>query len=201
MRPAEPREPEAAAKPASRRGLTLASIESDALTKLAAKHWRGDVAGAWDEKVVEKIYADELGGGSRAPTLQRVQLLEISQYLEKYLWPHFDAEKASATHVMSVVMMVNEKFREGVSAWTPFRDAPEKFAGFFQRVMRVKSEKKLSLPEKTAHLVFLVHAFQSLERASSACTSRSAIRLVRPGLFGSTRFPARGLTPYVAISL
>ena len=177
LRPAEPREPEAAAKPASRRGLTLASIESDALTKLAAKHWRGDVAGAWDEKVVEKIYADELGGGSRAPTLQRVQLLEISQYLEKYLWPHFDAEKASATHVMSVVMMVNEKFREGVSAWTPFRDAPEKFAGFFQRVMRVKSEKKLSLPEKTAHLVFLVHAFQSLEEEMVRAASLPLVSL------------------------
>ena len=160
---AGPREPEAAAKPARRGGLTLASIESDSLTKLAAKHWRGDVAGAWDEKVVEKIYVDELGGGSRAPNLQRVQLLEISQYLEKYLWPHFDAEKASATHVMSVMIMVNEKFREGVAAWTPFRDAPEKFAGFFKRVMRVKSEKRLSLPEKTAHLVFLVRAFQSLE--------------------------------------
>ena len=160
---AGPREPEAAAKPARRGGLTLASIESDSLTKLAAKHWRVDVAGAWDEKVVEKIYVDELGGGSRAPNLQRVQLLEISQYLEKYLWPHFDAEKASATHVMSVMIMVNEKFREGVAAWTPFRDAPEKFAGFFKRVMRVKSEKRLSLPEKTAHLVFLVRAFQSLE--------------------------------------
>jgi intron-binding protein aquarius len=163
-KPAEtPSEPKAVAKPTNRGGLTLASIESDSLTKLAAKHWRGDVAGAWDEKVVEKIYADELGGGSRSPNLQRVQLLEISQYLEKYLWPHFDADKASATHVMSVVMMVNEKFREGVSAWTPFRDAPEKFAGFFKRVMRVKSEKLLSLPEKTAHLVFLVRAFSSLE--------------------------------------
>ena len=115
---AGPREPEAAAKPARRGGLTLASIESDSLTN-SPRRLRGDVAGAWDEKVVEKIYVDELGGGSRAPNLQRVQLLEISQYLEKYLWPHFDAEKASATHVMSVMMMVNEKFREGVAAWTP----------------------------------------------------------------------------------
>jgi hypothetical protein len=47
-------------------------------------------------------------------------LLEISQYLENYLWPHFDAATASFEHVMSMVMMINEKFREGVPGWTCF---------------------------------------------------------------------------------
>lgn len=27
--------------------------------------------------------------------LQRVMILEVSQYLENYLWPNFDAETAS----------------------------------------------------------------------------------------------------------
>jgi hypothetical protein len=31
-------------------------------------------------------YSTELGGGVKNPALQRVQLLEISQYLEQYLW-------------------------------------------------------------------------------------------------------------------
>jgi hypothetical protein len=47
-------------------------------------------------------------------------LLQVSQYLEGYLWPHFDAVTSSDAHVLSIAVMVNEKFREGVPAWTAF---------------------------------------------------------------------------------
>jgi hypothetical protein len=47
-------------------------------------------------------------------------LPQVSQYLEGYLWPHFDAATASDAHVLSIAVMVNEKFREGVPAWTAF---------------------------------------------------------------------------------
>ena len=43
-------------------------------------------------------------------------MLEFSQYLENYLWPNYSAEATDA-HVMSIVVMVNEKFRERVPAW------------------------------------------------------------------------------------
>ena len=49
-----------------------------------------------------------------------VTLLESSQYLEQYLWPLFDPEqepKANKLVLMSLVLMVNEKFRERVPAW------------------------------------------------------------------------------------
>ena len=47
---------------------------------------------AFDPKIVTDIYSQELGGGSQKPAkLKRIMLLEISQYLENYLWPHFDA--------------------------------------------------------------------------------------------------------------
>jgi hypothetical protein len=54
------------------------------------------------------------------------------QYLELYLWPHFKAEEASVTHVLSIMLMVNEKFRENMPGWTCFTDA-DKFAAFFKR--------------------------------------------------------------------
>lgn len=54
--------------------------------------------------LVEKIYAAELGGGPAAQRLKRVMLLEISQYLENYLWPHFDADTATEAHVMSILV-------------------------------------------------------------------------------------------------
>ena len=111
-----------------------------------------------------KIYADELRGGGRAPSPQRVQLLEISQYLESYLWPHFDADSSTRVHVLSIAAMVNQKRREGVSPWDPFRAAgSEKFAGLFRRVVALDADGALTTAERTSRLVFLVCAFQSLE--------------------------------------
>lgn len=52
-----------------------------------------------------EVYKRELGGSSvHPPKLKRVMLLEISQYLENYLWPHFDAATASHAHVMSIMV-------------------------------------------------------------------------------------------------
>lgn len=36
-------------------------------------------------------------------------ILEVSQYLENYLWPYFDPETATFEHVMSMILMINEK--------------------------------------------------------------------------------------------
>ena len=75
-------------------------IQDDKLTKIARKNWSPEVQQggakvelpAFDPKIVTDIYSQELGGGDRKPAkLKRIMLLEISQYLENYLWPHFDA--------------------------------------------------------------------------------------------------------------
>lgn len=44
-------------------------------------------------------------------------MLEFSQYLENYLWPNYVTGEASHEHLMSIVVMLNEKFRERVPAW------------------------------------------------------------------------------------
>jgi intron-binding protein aquarius len=57
-------------------------------------------------------------------------LLEVSQYLENYLVPFFEGaevgerEGSRLEHVLSMVLMVNEKFREGVDPWGAFRTRP-----------------------------------------------------------------------------
>ena len=76
----------------------------------------------------------------------RIQLLEISQYLEHYLWPHFEAAMAGAgaaaggggvpyEHLMSMVVMVNQKFREQVPGWTCFQQQNKvrRLAGWLAR--------------------------------------------------------------------
>ncbi|CAI5484003.1 unnamed protein product [Closterium sp. Yama58-4] len=71
-------------------------------------------------------------------------VLEVSQYLEKYLWPNFEPETASVEHVMSIILMVNEKFRENVSAWDCFQSRADVFPAFFNRVLALKVRCSLS---------------------------------------------------------
>lgn len=93
-------------------------------------------------------------------------MLEFSQYLEKYLWPNYDAEKATRQHTMSIVVMVNEKFRERVQVWEAFERLPDQFQGFFQHVLKASLEPSIhdfDLREQTALIVFLNHCFNSME--------------------------------------
>lgn len=49
-------------------------------------------------------------------SIRRIMVLEFSQYLENFLWPNYKPG-ASVAHIMSIVIMVNEKFRERVQVW------------------------------------------------------------------------------------
>lgn len=104
-------------------------------------------------------------GSSYLPRRKRVMLLEVSQYLERYLWPHFTPD-ASPEHVLSIVTLCNEKFREGVSPWESMQVAnADAFPAFFSSVLRLRDDpdRPLALFERVQHLQFLVVAFQSLE--------------------------------------
>ena len=96
------------------RGLTLEEIQKDNVTKIAAENWSPTAVEnnvSFNPDLVREIYASELEvkSGNKSVPLHRAMLLEISQYLERYLWPNFDAETASFEHVFSIVLMVNEK--------------------------------------------------------------------------------------------
>ncbi|KAJ9693661.1 hypothetical protein PVL29_009558 [Vitis rotundifolia] len=151
--------------------ITLLEIQRDRLTKIAEANW--SKAGEdskpkepFDPKLVKEIYETELvvSGGRKTVPLQRVMVLEVSQYLENYLWPNFDPETASFEHVMSMILMVNEKFRENVAAWICFYDRKDVFKAFIEKVLRLKEQgRSLSIAEKTNYLLFMINAFQSLE--------------------------------------
>lgn len=150
--------------------ITLSEIQRDKLTKLAAANWSkaGDVSGEekpFSPDLVKEIYDTELTvkGGRKPVPLQRVMILEVSQYLENYLWPNFDPEDATFEHVMSMILMVNEKFRENVAGWICFYDRKDMFKAFLERVLRLKEGRSLSIAEKTNYLLFMINAFQSLE--------------------------------------
>lgn len=61
--------------------------------------------------------------------------LEFSQYLERYLWRHFTPERVSPAYLMSIVLMVNEKWRQGVPPWQVFVERPQEFPQFMHSVV------------------------------------------------------------------
>lgn len=93
-------------------------------------------------------------------------VLEFSQYLENYLWPNYRAG-ASNAHVLSIVIMINEKFRERVQVWECFKKNNEHFPDFYKQVLMLCLEDELlvTLKEQTALLVFLNHCFNSMEES------------------------------------
>ncbi|KAG8228111.1 hypothetical protein J437_LFUL000113 [Ladona fulva] len=117
----------------------------------------------FDKKIVEDIYTKEIFGSSFA--IRRVMMLEFSQYLENYLWPNYVTKASSHAHMMSIVVMINEKFRERVPAWEPFKKKSQHFPGFFHQVLETCLHKgySVTLREQTALLVFLNHCFNSME--------------------------------------
>ena len=147
-------------------------IAADKLTKIAEENWSTATRSkakfpAFKPSIVDQIYASELHGNQdTAPKLKRIMLLEISQYLENYLWPNFNEETASFQHVMSIILMVNEKFRENVSAWDGFSQREDALPGFFNRVVTLKAGRQLGQHEKVSYLMFAINAFQSLENSA-----------------------------------
>lgn len=157
--------------------ITLAEIQRDRLTKIAASNWaKTEEKKPFSPELVKEIYDTELNvkGGRKTVPLQRVMILEVSQYLENYLWPNFDPEASSFEHVMSMILMVNEKFRENVAAWICFYDRKDMFKAFLDRVLRLKEGRSLAIAEKINYLLFMINAFQSLE---DEIVSKKVLRL------------------------
>uniref|UniRef100_A0AC35GU44 Intron-binding protein aquarius n=1 Tax=Panagrolaimus sp. PS1159 TaxID=55785 RepID=A0AC35GU44_9BILA len=143
---------------------SLAAIEKDAITEIAKIYWAPYTSShqKYDPKVIADIYENEL---QKTEFLKRkVVLLEFSQYLERFLWPNFDPSTSNNAHILSIIVMVNEKFRERVPAWNCFVDKPENFSAFFRRVLELSlSTDGIGYLEQTAILVFLVNAVNSVE--------------------------------------
>ena len=167
------------------------AVESD-VSRLAAQHWASDAAGQrYDPDLVRRVYDTYLvgGGGSRHGGAVARQALDYSGYLEHYLWPHFSLG-VGFEHVASIVMMVNEKGREGAPMWATFQaqqrarageaggDAQtteKRFGAFFLRALMLRLERTLRPSETDAVILFTINVFQSLE---CDLVRRLALRLV-----------------------
>ncbi|XP_065882435.1 RNA helicase aquarius-like [Dysidea avara] len=158
-------------------GLSEASTyltQSDPLLVLADRHWAvPSQQHTLNIEVVENVYKQHLWATRFSPA--KTQALEFSQYLEHYLWPHFTPDQTSVAYIMSIAIMVNEKFRERIPAWQVFKTRPDHFAAYFnlvmdamisdeaQHVSAINDGGNYSLLEKSFLLLFFINCFNSLE--------------------------------------
>ncbi|KAF9207400.1 hypothetical protein BGZ49_000487, partial [Haplosporangium sp. Z 27] len=145
---------------------TVKDMQNDSVAVLAEAWTKSEkTAQDYDAKVIERVYKDELVKNDFSIT--KLTLLEVSQYLEKYLWPHYDPSQSPTIHVLSIVLMVNEKFRSRVEAWGAFEELPDHFPAFFAEVLSLclQNSEDVDLRIKRYLLVFIINCFQSLENA------------------------------------
>jgi Intron-binding protein aquarius N-terminal len=193
-------------QPRAHHAPTVKQILGNKLTQLSLQHWAGEnhASGpaAYDAQLVECIYTEHMC--ARGFDSQAVVLLELSRYLECYLWPHLpewssssssssaatataaSSAEVSRAHMLSIVVMINEKFRQKVPAWECFRAHGDRFAVLFQKILRLafspvassssahnkeavssvscgKAFEGFSSAERAAFVLFLVNCFQSFE--------------------------------------
>lgn len=101
---------------------------------------------------------------------------------DSYLWKHFTPNKASYAYMMSIMMMVNEKCRQGLFAWgriqvclnderltfvwfveTFHNQNTEHFPAFMQLAFRLFKDHKMNAVDKAKYITFFINCFQSLE--------------------------------------
>lgn len=147
------------------KGLTVDQISADRITFLAQQYWSPETKEThqtYDPQVIEDVYKTEVC--ATGFNTRRIVVLELSQYLENYAWPNFSLQ-ASPAHLMSVVVLVNEKFRERVPAWACFEKQQEAFPIFLRQLMKalLDEDNIFSHKEQTHLVMFLNHLFNSIE--------------------------------------
>ncbi|CAP20576.2 Protein CBG23820 [Caenorhabditis briggsae] len=124
--------------------VTRGAIENDTISGVAAKYWAPftkETHEKFDAKLIDIIYENEML--KTQFNSRKIMMLEFSQYLEEYLWPNYQAQSASKAYNLSIVVMVNEKFRErSLDAWACFSKKADEFSGFFRRVLELSLQEE-----------------------------------------------------------
>jgi len=192
---------------------TVEAVLAHPIMALAQSTWAaapseglGAKPAAFDPALVQRIFREEIPllprGGSTAgagaggegdnehdstgdgAARDALGMLELSSYLEHYLWPHYDGSAGvappSEAHVLSIVLMVNAKCEAGMPAWPCFTARPKHFGHFVAAVLDAATAvaaqasggagraSQAGEDEVAARRVlltlFLVNAYQSLEQ-------------------------------------
>jgi intron-binding protein aquarius len=152
---------------------TLSEIQNDKFSEIASKNWSKKTK--FDSKIIENIYKELLNTNFDS---KKIGILEYTHYLENYLWTNFN-EKSTLAHVMSIVLIVNEKHRQNIPKWETFVSNQSLFSTFFEKFLTLFQEIK-TIQEKNHFISFLIHSFQSFE---SEMLRNECFKLIGPQIW------------------
>ncbi|CEO95768.1 hypothetical protein PBRA_004481 [Plasmodiophora brassicae] len=135
------------------------------VSRLANTHWAPGSKSKFDGKVVRKLY-DEYLSDPRDDDYEGVAVLEMSSYLENYLWRHFSPTKVSEVHLLSILAMINEKMRINAPLWDCFKDRKDDFEAMLNSLFALQERVKLSERTRVSFVRFLIGVYQNLENDS-----------------------------------
>ncbi|KAJ2866518.1 hypothetical protein GGH94_001486 [Coemansia aciculifera] len=163
--------------------------EMDDIEILANKLWLGNKGVNWSDESVVDIMRTHIVGKQYARS--SLQTLERLQYFELYLWANYistDDTLVSDTHIMSILLMANEKYQQGVisSMWTAMEGLA--FGRLFDRVVRMTTSILSTqmavglvdvLSARSVVAQFLIACFGSLETecVRTACMPLASLAL------------------------
>ncbi|KAJ2161970.1 hypothetical protein GGF46_001066 [Coemansia sp. RSA 552] len=140
------------------------------LDAIAKRHWLGHTA-KWSETIVTRILHEHIANEGEARGA--LQQLERSQYLELYLWPHYQAGSASTDVLLSILLLLNEKFQQGLhaSVWELFSlSEGASFGQLFDDVVELMRSQIIPgsdavdpMKSRVVVVQFLIACFGSLE--------------------------------------
>lgn len=104
----------------------------------------------------------------------KCQLLELSGYLENYLWPFYSAA-ASSVHTLSVLLIVHEKLMQDSSAFESLSVDEEKLNALMCKLVDMFMTDSLPAPLAPTFLRFLLGAFRNGEHEA---VKRNTLRFV-----------------------
>eukprot|EP00055_Hartaetosiga_balthica_P013350 m.68179 g.68179 ORF g.68179 m.68179 type:complete len:1471 (-) comp8237_c0_seq1:466-4878(-) len=132
--------------------------EEHAILELASKSWNTP---SFHAELMRKLYSEIQ---AKPFPRHKVSALEISRYLENFLWPHFTEDDSDHVHVMSIVYMANEKALEGQFPIKFLAQEADRFSLLMDKILAISTNHDVdNLAEQTAVLQFLIGCFQSLE--------------------------------------
>jgi intron-binding protein aquarius len=89
-------------------------------------------------------------------------MLELSGYLENYLWPYYSAD-ASLEHTLSILLLMNEKSGQDSTGFVCLSRYDDKFHHLMSKLVDLYMSQSLPQSLHSTFLRFLLHAFRNSE--------------------------------------
>jgi intron-binding protein aquarius len=120
------------------------------------------VQGSYHPQMVTDLYQSEMLSGNSS----RFQLLDVSGYLESYLWLFFD-RNVGTDHIFSIILMVNEKYKNGVNALDELSMSEDKFKALFECIVDLYLDgTSLSDFQREQYYQFLINSYRGIENVA-----------------------------------